>query len=651
MPKSELSSRHGTDRAEECALDSPYARNAEQSGATRIFWFSSLLTLPKRDIDAIPPLYYAERRPERRHPRRTPTATERKHCTLWSLVFLGRERIPDGCQLVGEPGDVWLTETSVQIRTLAGWTDWEARRTSKGGFSHPYLPSDFKLSFVHTAQAFAYRRTPDWRTKWGECTPDTLRTHLHGIMGEDEESLNAATRAVNAVTKPSGKLMGYWEVGAEGVAAIVYSILSRPTPLHSDPPQREPVHMSHWSTPTPMLEEPRTPPEPERQTDPLDSSSTGYANSSSQYSVPYAVPMWDMYTCYDPRCFGNHGHAAGPSHMHSNPAGWGQQLAGPSWYPQIPQPGQSRPIGTFPAPQTCPFQAQTLVWREPLRPDKPQRSRASRKKSTSTRTQPMQSLTPPPSTSSCTSTDTLMYPSTPVLALQEISHEVEPSPRAQTSDAPATGTPTLDVLVLTLEASAVVHAAAQQAPFALVDQLLGVIDDLQSRVTMLKEQLAERPTNARDVNSLSEGGTPAAKLSTAAPPALENPAAQPAVVHHSPFVGDTQIAERGEFTDASSRPGPASPIAHDIDSDAREYDSAEAKSDQETARVADGVPPNTLSTEERGATATALRPVESDPVAHTLDHSPASVHEHAAPTSAPQTQRGFWTWMTQYWQS
>ncbi|GJE91168.1 hypothetical protein PsYK624_073170 [Phanerochaete sordida] len=616
------------------------------------------MTLFKDEISALPPLYYAQRHPPGHRRVLVGVPAEGRRFMLWSLVFLGRERIPVDCQLVGEPGDVWLTETTVQMRTLAGWTDWEPRRTPRGGFSHPYLPSDYKLSFLPSGKAFAYMRTRNdqWRAKWAALTPNRLRAHLYEIMGEDEESLRAATRAVNATTKPSGELMGYYEVPVKGVAAVVYAILARRTPMYSSPPQHTSVHISRSPTPTPALEEPVSPPEPRRHTRPLDLSTTAYANRS-QYSVPYTIPVAGMYACYDPRCLDHHGHAACPSHAQSSQAERDQQLTG---HPGTPEPAQSWATDTPPYTQTCP--PPTSVWTQPPQPFAPQSS-VSSWPSISTLTQsmqPMQPLTPQPSASSWESTDSLMYPPTPPPGPQEILHEVEPSPRPPTPDVPALDAPTPNALTSgapTPEPSRAVHAAAPEPPFTLVNQLLGVIGNLQSRVAELEQRLAEQPPPARDGSSLPVAAPPAAVRPAAAPAAEEPPAAPPAVVCRyapTPFVDHTQVVERDEFTDASSSPEPESPIAHDVDSDASEYDGSEEESDEEMLPITDGSPPNNLPAAqalEREAVAGALPPVEPVPAACAIDDSPSSVLERARLPSAPRTQPGFWTWMTQYWQS
>ncbi|GJE91183.1 hypothetical protein PsYK624_073320 [Phanerochaete sordida] len=185
------------------------------------------MTLTKDQWNDVPSVYF-ERPPQRKShkkptdqnvsdPRDCETGTK-KRAIFFTLLFLGQQKIPDDCDLVGEPGDVWVTEGAVQVRTIAGWTDWKTRWTHDGGLSHPYLPADYKLTFQAALPSLGYNpaRYPKTYQDWLRLTPDRLRECFDHYLGPDEAPL-AAERALSLLALPSGKeLKPYLEICGGG---------------------------------------------------------------------------------------------------------------------------------------------------------------------------------------------------------------------------------------------------------------------------------------------------------------------------------------------------------------------------------------------------------------------------------------------------
>lgn len=164
----------------------------------------------------------------------TSTDDLKKRNVLWSILFLARQKIPDDCQTVGEPGDVWMTTDTVQVRVMNGWTNWIV---NDGSCSHPYLP-ECKLAWRPQTNCLAYGKSrsgiTQWRMRWALLTPDILCDIFSAVLGEDD-ARHAAARVRELLTTSGGReLIAYSDITEAGIAALMYPILSRFTPFFQD---------------------------------------------------------------------------------------------------------------------------------------------------------------------------------------------------------------------------------------------------------------------------------------------------------------------------------------------------------------------------------------------------------------------------------
>lgn len=212
----------------------PDLRAAEQFTGTHAFWFRSTVRLNQHEWEALPAEYF-ERKPQVPAARRR--SAQPKNHTLWALLFIGRQTVPYDCQLVGEPGDVWLTENTVQVRTISGWTDWVQKWTRTGGLSHPYLPT-CKLGYRPQTMCLAYGQAhggvENWRKEWARLTPDTLCQRYHSALGE-VDAQNAAAQIRELLTLPGGtRLIPFMDITESGLAALLYPFFSSDTPFATE---------------------------------------------------------------------------------------------------------------------------------------------------------------------------------------------------------------------------------------------------------------------------------------------------------------------------------------------------------------------------------------------------------------------------------
>ena len=186
-------------------------------------WVPSNVELSEDELDALPPDMRA------RGPRSTSLKAANKRdrtknrLTIWYLLFVGRDRIPDGATSVGFPGDVWLTAEDVQILGPGGWTAWTPRRTRLGGMSHPLIAS-YKLGYRPATNSLAYAKPTGgmdrWRTQWTiERWTEILMTAKHRLS---DAAFPAVEERLKSLEVAPGELISLTEITGGGLAALMF---------------------------------------------------------------------------------------------------------------------------------------------------------------------------------------------------------------------------------------------------------------------------------------------------------------------------------------------------------------------------------------------------------------------------------------------
>ncbi|GJF00557.1 hypothetical protein PsYK624_168500 [Phanerochaete sordida] len=135
-------SRSGFSGFKEALLDEPYLHAARQYGCFCGVLVPSKIKRDNDVWDLLPQGLLARKIPAKSHKRKLKPATPVEPSStrlLYFAMFFAQEAIPPGIVSVGFPGDLWVTDRTVQVFGQQGWIDWGPDSAPNGGFEHPFV--------------------------------------------------------------------------------------------------------------------------------------------------------------------------------------------------------------------------------------------------------------------------------------------------------------------------------------------------------------------------------------------------------------------------------------------------------------------------------------------------------------------------------